>query len=118
MKFMVYGEKYSIFSVPLKAGSSDRAWRGVNNIPTDCCDISEVQNKDVIQDLSIAHQLGPSLNRPVNFKLGPKVCKALYKTRRPLIVVVRRLHWMSPTKYFGLKSRFTSQRTELFSGTD
>ena len=76
-----------------------------------------VQSKDVIQDLSAAHRLGSSLNRTVNFRLGPTVCKPLYKTRRPLIAAVRRLDWMSPTKYLGLKSRFTSQRNQLFSGT-
>jgi len=105
---------YSIFSVPLKAGCSDRAWRGVNNIPTDCCDSSE---QDVIQNLSTAHQLGSSLNKPVNFRLVPKFCELLYKTRRPLIAVVRRLDWMSPTQYLGQKSKLTSQRTQLFSGT-
>jgi hypothetical protein len=71
---------------------------------------------DVIQDLSTAHQLGSSLNRPVNFKLGPKFCKPLHKMR-PLIVAVRQLDLTSPTKYLGHKSRSTSQRTELFSGT-
>jgi len=61
---MVYGEKYSIFSVPLNAGCRDRAWRGVKNIPTECWDSSA-------QGHEHGYQLGSSLNRPVNFKLRP-----------------------------------------------